>query len=369
KVKELTTAGTETKKQVAHAMAKLKNQIQTADNVSSLLSKQSENSDITIDAIMETSKELTTKIDGMQRVLDEITLLKKQFDLVETTTETLLKTTGEIKVHEKRLENLTGSDGKEIELARKIFNREMKLSLTTENSVAVLEKLQGEIIESIEYRNFAINLFKEFRFFEQNHVDKWYWKLIKPVKDALMVNKEAFYRNGGKTIYDGFVFENGDIAGGDSITKEHLKTVINEKHWGQIWEPVIKAAWFFEAYYQPDYSEVMQLMGISAKKIIYLMENFLGYRVDTYMPLQQIPAAKLESREIEEALNHYLFYQEILPNIKTNQRFVQAGRSFETNGGEPMIVYLESVGLVDNGKQIRVPKAVLYSPTAVSQSR
>lgn len=367
-IEKQTAAGKVIKKQVNDTIVKLKGQAREAEKLFSQLSEQSAVHDISSKTIMETSQGLTGHIEDMQGVLADIRDLEKQILEVDDRTQILEETSQRFHGYEEELLGQVAADTTEIKLARSIFNSEMKFGLTDENSVEILGKLKDEFIESIEYRNYAINILKDFRLVEKSHVDQWYWKLLKPVKDGLEAHKEAFYRYKGQTMYDGIDTSNGNSRD-NTYTKEHLRTVINEQHWGQIWEPLIKTARFFEAYFQPEYLDVLTFIRMSVKKVTNLLEKHLGYKIDPYAPLQQVPAEKVDSGEIQEALSHFLFYQDILPHIKNNRQFIEAQNTFAGNGGNTLIVFIDTIGLVDNGIRIRVPKAVLYSPAAVSASR
>lgn len=356
-------------RQVNVTITQLNDQVQAAAAISSQLAKQGAANKISSESIMETSHGLTEQMEKMQGVLKDIEALKKEIDQVEGTARTLDETSGRFENYEKELLTQVASVNPEIKLARDLFNNELKLNLTEKNSFAILRKLQGEIIESIEYRNYAINLLKDFRLVEKNHTEQWYWKLLKPVRDGLEAHKEALFRHKGQTIYDGVYNYNANTPETAPITKDHLKIVINEQHWGQIWEPLIKACQFFEVYSRDEYLEVLQLLGMSAKKIMNLLEKHLNYRIDRYLPLQQVPTQKIEAGEVQEALNHFMFYQDILPHLRNNQRFIDVENRYTPNGNDSVIVFVDTLGLVDNGKRIRTPKVVLYSPMAIKNSR
>ncbi len=310
----------------------------------------------------EFAQDLNTQMAEMQKVVKDIQHLQEEVVKVEKTAEDLAD-------FNKSLVATATSNNPDLELCREVMNDELLLNLTSQNTGKVLKKLKGEPALSKEYRYCGINLYKDLTLLEKKLKDKWFWRLIKPIKDGLDFNIRAFYRWDGKTIYDTYLANGNASFELSSITEENIKTVINEMHWTQIWEHLIKANGFFNAYLEEELKPVTDVLGGAQQKIVTLMENYLGYQVEPHKPLQLISKRLIESGDVKEVSEHFVFYREILPEIKTSKRLLGAEAVHREDSENNLILFVDALGLKDNGKSIRKPQMVFYSSASMKHYR
>lgn len=347
----------------------LSDQLEKIQTVSEGLHRHNVKGDQTTKEFMKFAEDLNLRMEEMLPIVQNIQALRDEVAKVEDTATALAETSQKLDEFDKTLLNLASGSTPEIDLYREFINDELYLNLSGQNGIKVLKKLKGEPPISKEYRACGINLYKELNLLEKKHKDQWHWKLIKPIKDGLDFNIRSFYRRDGKTIYDSAL---GDANLGvvlSEITEENIKTVINEMHWGQIWEHLLKAAGFFNAYFDGEMENITEVLGAARQKIISLMENYLGYQVETLRPLQLIPKRLVDSGDIKEASNHFVFFRDILPEIKNNKRLLGAEAIYREDIDNKLILFVDALGLIDSGKRIRKSQVVFYSAASMKHYR
>ncbi|MCP4146955.1 MAG: hypothetical protein GY757_04310 [bacterium] len=234
----------------------------------------------------------------------------------------------------------------------------------------MITKLVDEPHLSKEYRTCAVTLFKDLNLLEKHHENEWYWQhVVKPLKDGLDLTVVSFYNREGKTIYDYYLNENITAGGLSAITPAIIKNTINRQHWGQIWEPLLKAAGFFRAYLADTHKEIANVLSYASQKIEQLMSQYLGYEIENIAPLRAIPRQRIESEEIREADNHFNFYREILPQIQDNPSLLNNETKYGENSDTRLVLFTDKLGLIDSGERIREAQVVLYSATSMKHYR
>jgi hypothetical protein len=240
------------------------------------------------------------------------------------------------------------------------LNEKMFLKISTRNAFEVLKRIEGEPPFSEKYRQCGIALLKDILSLEASHKDKWYWRFLDTIKRNLEATIIHFYNREGKTIYDDYFKNDTRIQSLKDITENQLREVINHQHWGQIWEPLLRWNRFFNAYHQDEENSLLPtILNYNSINISRIMEAQLGYRIDGLQPMEQIPASYFESEDYEIMEEHFTFYREIIHKIKDNDKFRNVtGKGDDDN---PLVIYIEQLGLTFNGRRISRSKLLLYS--------
>jgi hypothetical protein len=242
------------------------------------------------------------------------------------------------------------------------INKNLYLNVSARDALDVIKRIEGEPGFSEKYRKCAVALFDDLLMLEKTHKDKWYWRFLESIKNKLEDSIIPFYNRKGKTIYDSYFKEEVDLQGLRSVSEDKLRQIINKQHWGQIWEPLLRWAGFLKVYFGESLEDLWTVLNYSARNAVEVLENSLGYRVDPYKPLQIINEDLVKDGIVKEAVEHVTFYREIMHHIKTNEKINAAQERLNQDSGSKMIVYVDRLGLVDNGEKIYESRLIFYSP-------
>ncbi|MCP4154467.1 MAG: hypothetical protein GY757_42475 [bacterium] len=262
---------------------------------------------------------------------------------------------------EKKMEAKELGNHEDNRLYRQFINEGFLLNLTEHQDTSVIKKLMGEPGISMEYRLFAINLFKELKRLESRYGEQWYWLLLAPLKESLANTMRYFHNCDGETIYESYLPE--DTPGLRAVTKDEIAAVITQQHWGQIWSPLLKAFAFFSAYFEKELDDIVYVLGAVRKNILEMMQEHLGFNIDIYHPLNDVAGQLVETGEIEDTPLHYVFYNNVLPHIKNNPKFLEAEQKYNKQPDGKLVLFIDEPGLSHKGKRLRKPQLVLYSQT------
>ncbi|NIM16801.1 MAG: hypothetical protein GTO45_32845 [Candidatus Aminicenantes bacterium] len=242
------------------------------------------------------------------------------------------------------------------------INKNLYLNISARDALEVIKRIEGEPGFSEKYRKCAVALFDDLLVLEKSHKDKWYWRFLESIKSKLEDSIIPFYNRKGKTIYDSYFKEEVDLQGLKNVSEDKLRQIINKQHWGQIWEPLLRWVGFLKVYFGETLEDLWTVLNYSARNAVEVLENSLGYRVDPYKPMQIINEDLVKDGTVKEAVEHVTFYREIMHHIKTNEKINAAQERLNQDTGSKMIVYVDRLGLVDNGERICESRLIFYSP-------
>ena len=246
------------------------------------------------------------------------------------------------------------------------LNKKMHLNISKENGPTVIERIVGEPKISEDYRTYAINLFKLLLKLEKTYKDEWYWPLLLgPLKEKLDLSVLYFLNREGKTIYDSSFNNDEKWVNLKNVNEQRLRHLINQEHWGQIWEPLFRWAEFFNVYFKEHLDDISIKLQSLAIDVRELFENSLGYKIEIYRPMQIIAKELIEVSEVQEISEHFTFFPKILPKIKNTESLAGAANAYSLNPDKKIILYVDQLGLIDNGNRIRKPKLIFYSPHTI----
>ncbi len=329
-------------------------------------------------------REITKEIKGSEAVLEDLKgkTLEKLISL-NTDLENKIKQTDQIlekldkyidsslvpKIIETLNENL---ESKQInKLYLDFINKKLYLKISPETGIPLINRIKDEPEFSETYRLLAINLFKDMDELQKKHQDKWYWKLLNPLWEQLDYLLLPFFYFDGKTIYDDSLENKPAGFNLKDLKKEDLKKIINEDHWIKIWEPLLRWAYFFKAYFyfDEDLKYVVEWQQYYATKIEKIFQESLGYQIELYQPMEMISKKMVEKGQVKEISRHDNFFQQILPNIKNLEKFKEAEEKLKLNPNMKLIVFVDQLGLLDKGKRIRESKLLFHSPLLMELER
>lgn len=293
----------------------------------------------------------------LQQIVEKAQTIAKNYEKYS-------QTFGEI---EKNMAAKNRDNEEELELCREIINEGLLLNLSPAQGEGVLGKLKGEPPISREYRTYAISLHKELKLLEKTYGDQWHWQIIIPLKDGLSHTIRYFYNRDGETIYDSYLPEG--TAGLRDVGKDEMRAVINQQHWGQIWDPLLRAYAFFKAYFSGELDDIIEILGDARYKIVNMMEKHLDYTIDMYSPLQSISKRLVDAGEVKDVSNPFVFYGDIFPQINNNRQLLDAETKYSQESPYELVLYVEALGLSCNNKRIRQTQLVLYSETNIKHYR
>lgn len=246
------------------------------------------------------------------------------------------------------------------------LNKKMYLNISKETGPRVIERIAGEPKISEDYRSFAIDLFKLLMKLEKTHKNEWYWQLLlNPLKEKLDHLMLYFLNREGKSIYDSYYKNEEKWWNLKQVNEETLRHLINQEHWGQIWEPLLRWADFFSVYLTDHLDGVSIKLQSHSMDIKDLLENSLGYKIETYKPMQMIPKELIKINHIREISEHFTFFPKILPRIKDGKVLADAEKEYPHHPDKKIILYVDQLGLIDHGNRIREPKLIFYSPYTI----
>jgi ElaB/YqjD/DUF883 family membrane-anchored ribosome-binding protein len=247
------------------------------------------------------------------------------------------------------------------------INKKLYLNVSSQDAHEVIKRIEGEPGFSEVYRKCAIGLFDDLLMLEEFHKSQWYWRFLESIKNKLHDSIIPFYNRNGKTIYDSYYKEEVDLHGLKDVTKEKLRQIINKQHWGQIWEPLLCWTGFLKVYFSESLENLWTILNYSVVNIVKVLENSLGYRLDPFKPMQLLDRDLLEKGAIKEAAEHVTFYREIIDNIIDNEKINTAQQRLDQHPDSKLIIFVDRLGLEDNGERICESQLIFYSPAVMEE--
>lgn len=247
------------------------------------------------------------------------------------------------------------------------MNKKLYLNVSVQDAHDVIKRIEGEPGFSETYRKCAIGLFDDLLMLEKSHKSQWYWRFLESIKNKLQDSIIPFYNRNGKTIYDSYFKEEVDMHGLKNVSEENLRQIINKQHWGQVWEPLLCWAGFLQVYFSESLENLWTVLNYSAVNIVKVLEKSLGYRLDPFKPMQLIDRDLLEKGAVKEAAEHVTFYREIIDNIIDNEKISSAQNRLDQHPDSKLIVFVDRLGLVDNGERICESRLIFYSPAIMEE--
>lgn len=250
------------------------------------------------------------------------------------------------------------------------FIKEQKYlgNLTNGEIRQLMFKIKDEPVFSKEYHKIVINFFKDVVNFGQTYKNKWYMKHWNRFINQLNTIIPTFLHYELKTIYDVYLENKPLDFNLKDVSKNDLKEIINQNHWIQIWEPLLRWTYFFKAYLGEDSAYLVERHHHYAQKTEKLFQE-LGYRIELYSPLEIISEELVETNQVKEISNPFVFLEDILPNIKHLEIVKKVVGQIGHNTDKKLILYVDQVGLVDDGQRIRESKLLFYSPLMMKHTK
>jgi hypothetical protein len=247
------------------------------------------------------------------------------------------------------------------------MNKKLYLNVSARDAYDVIKRIEGEPGFSETYRKCAIGLFDDLLVLEKFHKSQWFWRFLESIKNKLQESIIPFYNRNGKTIYDSYFKEEVDLHGLKNVSEENLRQVINKQHWGQIWEPLLCWTGFLQVYFNESLENLWTVLNYSAVNIVKVLEKSLGYRLDPFKPMQLIDRDLPGKGAVKEAAEHVTFYREIIDNIIDNEKIKTAQKRLDQHPDSKLIVFVDRLGLVDNGERICESRLIFYSPAIMEE--
>lgn len=294
---------------------------------------------------------------------------KELSNVVEKHNKDLKLYSGGIEHTVSRLEKMPwfSDNSEKMKLLINYINKKLYLNVSAQDAPEVIKRIEGEPGFSETYRKCAIGLFDDLLMMEKFHKNQWYWRFLESIKDKLQDSIIPFYNRNGKTIYDSYFKEEVDRHGLKDISEENLRQIINKQHWGQIWEPLLCWTGFLQIYFSESLENLWTLLNYSAVNIVKVLEKSLGYRLDPFKPMQLLDRDLPEKGAVKEATEHVTFYREILDNIIDNEKIKSAPKRLDQHPDSKLILFVDRLGLVDNGQRICESRLIFYSPTIMAE--
>jgi hypothetical protein len=262
-------------------------------------------------------------------------------------------------IKERVTETLSRRDMSEkLESLIKYVNDRLHLELTEDNALALIKRIEGEPPFSKLYRECALTLFNDLTTLNK---DEWYWKYLFPIAKKLTASISSLHNRGGETIYQQSSTWESSSRGLRSIKKSDLRQIINDQHWWQIWEPLLRWNRFFKTYFREKLENVWITLDYSCSKILQVMETDLGYEIDPVAPMLSVPANRKNEPGISEIKESVTFYRELLPHIKDNGGIKMMTDTLNKNPEQELIIYVDQLGLLENGERIHESRVIYYS--------
>lgn len=268
-----------------------------------------------------------------------------------------------------RLENMPwfSVSSEKMKVLINYINKKLYLNVSSQDAYEVIKRIEGEPEFSEVYRKCAIGLFDDLLILEKFHKSQWYWRFLGSIKNKLQDSIIPFYNRNGKTIYDSYFKEDMELHGLKNVTQDQLRQIINKQHWGQIWEPLLCWTGFFQVYFSESLENLWTVLNYSVVNIVKVLEKSLGYRLDPFKPMQLLDRDLLEKGAIKEAAEHVTFYREIIDNIIENEKINTAQQRLDQHPDSKLVIFVDRLGLVDNGQRICESRLIFYSPTIMEE--
>lgn len=247
----------------------------------------------------------------------------------------------------KSIESITEDSQNESKMYQMLayINKETNLTVKKDNVLDIIDKVSNESKISKEYRSCAVNLYEDLIHLEENYQDTWYWKLLADqLFNKLKENIDLFSlkNENAKTIYDSYFRKEIPLR---DIDNEHIRKIIENLHWFQFWNGLIRLSDFFNAYFDDDMAEINLVLGYYAKKVKIILSK-LGCEIIHIKPLTVISSDDSRKKEMERIDQAYI-KEFILKNLvkSNNQRLKDAAANIPAD--HEIVVYVERLGLID----------------------
>jgi hypothetical protein len=154
----------------------------------------------------------------------------------------------------------------------------------------------------------------------------------------------AISNENGDTIYDRYLSENIPLK---EIENSHIKKLVTQHHWAQIWDGVIRMSDFFNAYFSgdDDMDNIKFTLGHYAQLIKKLL-NELGYTIDRIKPLAQLSSDYWKGRDSKEIDKSYIegfVLRNLVEDNNENLRRAVAASQLDYDH----VIFVERLGLTD----------------------
>jgi hypothetical protein len=225
------------------------------------------------------------------------------------------------------------------------LNTETNLKLERRNCIEIIDKVAGEPRISKDYRLCAVNLHDEISGLEEEYQDKWFWKLLIECFFNRLKENITFFdirNDSGKTIYDRYFGTEIPLR---EIEHKHIKKIVANLHWQQIWDGLIRMSDFFNAYFDDEMADIKYALGYYSQKI---KKTFLelGYKVEEMRHLTAISSEFRKKRNFEQIDKSYI-ENIILKNLIAtgNKQLHEAVKNMPVD--HEQVIYVERLGLTD----------------------
>lgn len=224
-------------------------------------------------------------------------------------------------------------------------NKETNLTVKRSNVLEVIQKVSDEPRISKEYRLCAVNLHDELSGLEDEYQDKWFWKLLVECFFSRLKENIDFFgirNDSGKTIYDRYF---GTEISLRKIEHKHIRRIVAQLHWIQIWDGLIRMSDFFNAYFDDEMADIKYALGYYSQKIKKILLE-LGYKVEEMRHLAAISSEFRKNKSFEQADQSYI-ENTILKNLTStgNKQLREAVKNIPAHYEQ--VVYVERLGLID----------------------
>lgn len=251
---------------------------------------------------------------------------------------------------------------KENQILLDFIKEKIHLDVPQDMGSNFINRIREEPVFSEDYRLLAIRYFEDLMELEKEYQDKWFWKFIANFTEQLDSLIPKFLYDEGKTIYEVYLNKPDNFNLKD-VKENDLKSIINQHHWVQIWEPLLRWTNFFRIYLPGEEEKyLIELHQYYAAKIMRLFQETLGYTIELFSPMEMIPKKMVEKGQIREVSEHFVFFQQIFPHIKHFEEFRIAEEELKLNPDKSLILFVDQVGFSDKNKKIRESKLLFYSP-------
>ncbi len=219
-----------------------------------------------------------------------------------------------------------------------------EVEVNRSNIDIIFKKVNGEISLSKKYRRFAIDLYDELSDLKFNYQKYWFWDLIELNFLAKLRSMMPLFKISidGKSIYDHYLKDDVPLR---LIDKKHIKRVVENYHWIQIWDGVIRMNDFFNAYFDDDKADIKSILIYFSQKIKVFL-NDQGYSIEEIKPFSVISDELIKNKKIGQK-DKSDFVETTLKNLIETQN-IRFKKVVETmNNDCERIFYVEQLKLTD----------------------
>jgi hypothetical protein len=298
--------------------------------------------------ILENLKDLKTLKKFLNKIIGKIARSKKDeetiVDYIARIVTAPIETKKDVSTLKDKVEEISRQNKALLFKLISYIKKRTGIDIDEDNASDVIDKIDDEFTLSEEYRYIAEKLHNDMTGFERKYGNQWFWKLLSDsFLDKLKDNIEFFAINKkGETIYDLILGEETPLR---EIDNSHLKILIGEHHWAQIWDGVIRMDDFFNTYFDDDMKGIKTNLAYYSHKIREMLTQ-LGYKIKKYKPLDVISSDYRKTEEFEKIDKSYI-ENSILKNliITDNKQLRNAVENIPA--GYERIIFVERLGLTD----------------------